>query len=93
MLTRAAPYARYAKDGRINKLGHIFELDVQEHDVHWEEDRTDCIQGRLIRDLKPARHVVCDVELKEKKAPVRPKNVSGSDVWADGRAILWEAVQ
>ncbi len=92
MLERAAKYARYPDNGEGNELGYIFEMDVEEDEVEWE-DRGDCIQGRLKNDVKAKKWTICDVRLHTlgRQSPVRIR-LDGTCSWADGKDIEWKPI-
>ncbi len=92
-LERSAKYARYPGNGEGNELGYIFELSIEASQVDWDEDRTDCRQGRLRFDVIADRWAVCDVPLDtaNRQSPIKIK-LDGTCIWATGKSIEWKFV-
>jgi hypothetical protein len=86
---RAASYSRYPNNGPGNEIGYIYELEVAEFDVDWDE-REDCPQGKLKKDVTAKRMAVCDIPLdrEERRPPIRIK-LDSTAVWANGKNVEW----
>jgi hypothetical protein len=93
MLERAALYSRYPKNGGGTEIGYIYELEVEESDVDWDA-REDCPQGKLKKNIKAKRMVVCDIrlDLKNRQPPIRIKS-DGTVIWANGKNIEWVSIK
>ena len=90
-LERAAKYARYPSNGEGVATGFIHRLDVSDSDVEWDE-REDCQQGRLKRDVMAGHFAVSDLplDLTKRQSPVRISMSNNDCVWHTGEPIRWE---
>jgi len=93
MLSRAAKYARYPNNGKGTHSGYIFELHVDDSEVEWD-DRDDCIQGKLKKDIMAAKWAASNhpLDLSQRESPVRIKP-DNSCIWANGDAIEWQVLK
>jgi hypothetical protein len=92
LLPRAAKYSRYPNNGPGNDIGYIYELEVAESDVDWQE-REDCPQGELNKDIEAKRMAICDLplDLIKRQSPIHVK-LDGTVIWADGKNIEWISI-